>query len=177
MALHASFYTMATEAIDEYLQASEDCLNFAKRDSGVLGYPATLLLFCVANALGVYLSGESITIAGRPQKITAKEPFRVLNHECFGLRLDHDQIKRLEKVYRNALAHTAIIDLGATLVAHVDGPVFIFRRNGVRINLQSFQKLVAAAWSQFPKERIKSWAERHHKFRLRHPIFGTPGPR
>jgi hypothetical protein len=171
MALHTSFYTMAIEAIDEYLQASADCLNFAKRDDGVLGYPATLLLFCVANALGVYLSGESVTIAGRPQKITDGEPFRVLNHECFGLGLDHEQIKRLERVYRNALAHNAIIDLGAILVAHVDGPVFRFRPNGnVRINLQSFHKLVAEAWRQFPKERIKSWAERHHKFRLEHPI-------
>lgn len=162
---------MAIEAIDEYLQASQDCLNFAKRDDGVLGYPATLLLFCVANALGVYLAGESVTIDGRSQKIRKNEPFRVFNHSCFGFALSDLQIKRLEKVYRNALAHNAIIDLGAILVAHVDGPVFRFRANGnVRINLQSFHKVVAEAWRQFPKERIKSWAERHHKFRLEHPI-------
>jgi hypothetical protein len=86
MALHASFYTMAIDGIDEYLQASQDCLDFAKRDDGVLGFPATLLLFCITNALGVYMAGESVTIAGRAQRITVKEPFRIFNHELFGLR-------------------------------------------------------------------------------------------
>jgi hypothetical protein len=175
MALHASFYTMAIDGIDEYLQASQDCLDFAKRDDGVLGFPATLLLFCITNALGVYMAGESVTIAGRAQRITVKEPFRIFNHELFGLRLDHAQIKHLEKAYRDALAHTAIIDLGASMVAHVDGPVFIFRPHGsVRINLASFQKCVAAAWSRFPRERIKLWADQHHAFRRKHPLSQLP---
>jgi hypothetical protein len=175
MALHASFYTMAIDGINEYLEASENCLNFAKRDDGVLGFPATLLLFCITNALGVYMAGETVTISGRPQRITAKEPFRVFNHELFDLRLEHAQIKHLEKAYRNALAHTAIIDLGASMVAHVDGPVFIFRpQGGVRINLASFQKYVAAAWSRFPKERIKSWADQHYALRRKHPLSQLP---
>src|SRR5438128_4765068 len=171
MALHTSFYTMAIEGIEEYLAAAENCLSFEKSDTGVLGFPATLLLFCVANALGVYLAGESVTIDGRSHKITEKEPFRVLNHQCFDLGLDHQQIKSLEKAYRNSLAHNAIIDLGAALVAHVDGPVFVFRSNGIHINLQSFHKRVSAAWQQFPKEHIQSWAERHQKLRLERPVF------
>jgi len=177
MALHTSFETMAIEAIDEYLTASENCLTFEKARGGSLGYPATLLLFCVTNALGVYLAGESVTIGGRSQRITEHEPFRVLNHDCFGrLALNDKQIKRLEKVYRNALAHNAIIDLGAVLVVRRDnGPlIFIFRPDGILINLPSFHKIVAAAWQRFPKERIKSWAERHHKFRREHPIFDQP---
>lgn len=171
MALHASFYTMAIDGIDEYLTTSEYCLDFTKRDDGVLGFPAALLLFCITNAMGVYMSGESVTIAGRTQRITKQEPFRIFNHELFDLRLEHAQIKHLETAYRNALAHTAIIDLGASMVAHVDGPVFIFKPHGsVRINLASFQKRVADAWSRFPKERIKSWADQHHALRRKRPL-------
>jgi len=63
------------------------------------------------------------------------------------LALNDKQIKRLEKVYRNALAHNAIIDLGAVLVVRRDnGPlIFIFRPDGILINLPSFHKIVAAA--------------------------------
>jgi hypothetical protein len=132
MALHTSFETMAIEAIDEYLTASENGLTFEKVGGGSLGYPATLLLFCVTNALGVYLAGERVTMGGRSQRITEHEPFRVLNHDCFGrLALNDKQIKRLEKVYRNAFA---IIDLGAVLVIRRDnGPlIFIFRPDGIR---------------------------------------------
>src|SRR2546428_8310808 len=101
MALHTSFETMAIEAIDEYLTASENCLTFEKAGGGSLGYPATLLLFCVTNALGVYLAAQSATIGGRSQRITEHEPFRVINHDCFGrLAFNDNQINRLGKLDR-----------------------------------------------------------------------------
>jgi hypothetical protein len=92
MTLHKSMSSMAAEVIEEYLRTAQFCLEFRKQDGGCLGYPATLLLLCVANALGSYLAGESVTIEGKPQKITRGEPFRILNHPLFGLQLSHKRI-------------------------------------------------------------------------------------
>src|SRR4051812_49746465 len=99
---------MAVEAIEEYLATAEMCQAAKKTDGGCLGYPATLLLFCIVNALGCFLCGDTVQIDGRTQKITKGEPFRVLNHDIFGLNLESVQIKLLEKAYRNTLAHNAI---------------------------------------------------------------------
>jgi hypothetical protein len=62
MALHNNMASMASEAIEEYLRAAQFCLEFRKADNGILGYPATLLLLCVTNALGSYLMGDLVTI-------------------------------------------------------------------------------------------------------------------
>lgn len=159
MAVHENPGRMAMEAIDEYFTASENCLRFRKPDDGCLGYPATLLLFCVINALGICLHGDSVTIDGRLQTITPGEPFRILNHECFGLGLSHKEIKLLEESYRNRLAHNAIIDVGSFLLPRSDDPPFVFESGQVGIKVFSFHQLVVRAYSRFPKERIESWAK------------------
>jgi hypothetical protein len=158
MALHENLGQLAIEAIDEYLIASANCLKFRKKDGGCLGYPATLLLLCVINALGVWLDGDNVTIDGRLEKITEGEPFRVLNHDCFGLELSGQEIKLLKQSYRNRLAHNAIIDVGSFLLPREDDPPFVFESEGVGIKVFSFYKLVVRAYSRFPKERIHSWA-------------------
>lgn len=150
---------MAKEAIEEYLQTSAYCLGFVKAHGGCLGYPAALLLFCVTNALGVFLKGDVVTIDGRPQRITDREPFRVFNHDIFGLQLSSERIKLLEKRYRNKLAHNAIIGIG-TFMTRAIGPTppFIFGGNKSQqiqsIQLDPFQQLVENAWKKFPKERL-----------------------
>ena len=162
MALHKDFATMAVEAINEYLEVAESCLNARKSDGGCLGYPAALLLFCVTNAFGVYLCGDNIQIDGRNRTITPREPFQVLNHAIFGLDLRGTQIKLLEQCYRNKLAHNAIIELGAVLI-HAPGQLphpFSFAANQVQvINLHSFHRLVATAWEKFPRDRIHTWSK------------------
>jgi hypothetical protein len=153
---------MAVEAINEYIEVSEHCLKAKKSDGGCFGYPAALLLFCVTNALGVYLRGDNIQIDGRTQTIPRGEPFRVLNHPIFGLDLKGAQVDLLEECYRNKLAHNAIIEVGAVLI-HAPGQLsrpFIFTSNQVQvINLDSFHRLVAAAWEKFPRNRIEAWAK------------------
>jgi hypothetical protein len=94
------------------------------------------------------------------QKITLGEPFRVLNHECFGLGLSSQQIKLLEQSFRNRLAHNAIIDVGSFLLPLSGDPPFAFESGRVGIKVFSFHELVARAYSRFPKERIESWAKR-----------------
>ncbi len=158
MAIHNNLSTMAIEGINEYLAASQICLRHRKADGGCLGYPAALMLFCVVNALGNYLSGDAIVVETKKRKVTRREPFLVLNHGYFGLGLKHTEIKTLEKSYRNALAHTAIIEPGAALLALDDDPPFCFPEIGVvEIRLCAFYRHVARAWDKFPKERIDQW--------------------
>jgi hypothetical protein len=149
MAIHQKPAGLSVEAIDEYVRASQLCLDFRKRDGGCLGYPATLLLFCVVEAIGRYLALDKLN------KIRKGEPFFVLNHLCFGLTLTPDQIKRLEWWYRNGLAHNAALPTGTGLTGE-DGPPFDFAANGdpVKIRVFSFHRLVKQAWEAFDRSLI-----------------------
>jgi hypothetical protein len=124
---------MAVEGIDEYLTAAHMCLDHRKPDGGCLGYPATLLLLCVVNALGTYLTGDDAMIDGKLVRITRGEPFRVLNHDCFGLNLSGKEIKLLEGSYRNRLAHNAIIERGSSMAPSNEEPPFVFQSDRVAI--------------------------------------------
>jgi hypothetical protein len=150
MAIHQEPAGLSVEAIDEYVRASELCLKFRKSDGGCLGYPATLLLFCVVDALGGYLSLD------KRNNIPKGEPFFVLNHRCFGLTLTKDQVKRLEWWYRNGLAHNAALPPGTGLTGE-DGPPFEFAANDdpVMIRVFSFHGLVSEAWERFDKSLIR----------------------
>lgn len=168
MALHSDFATMAVECVDEYIETAANCLKSRKPDGGCFGYPATLLLFCVINILGVFLRGETIKIEKREQTITKGEPFRVLNHSIFGLNLNAKRIKILEQSYRNALAHEGIIEWGAFLVQTPNGQSrqnpFTFATDKVQvIDVDSLHQLVVKAWNQFDKGRIQTWARQRRK--------------
>jgi hypothetical protein len=160
MALHRNMASMASEVIEEYLRASQFCLEFRNFDGGCLGYPATLLLLCVTNALGSYLTGEDVAIEGKQQKITRGEPFRVLNHTLFGLQLTHKQIKLIEQFYRNRLSHNAIIERGSFILPAQGGTPFVFSGNHVLVRIASFERLVSKVWAKFPKEQIALWEQR-----------------
>lgn len=165
MTLHKSMASMASEVIGEYIRASQFCLEFRKLDGGCLGYPATLLLLCVTNALGSYLSGEAVTIEGKSQKITQGEPFRVLNHQLFGLQLTHKQIKLIEHSYRNRLSHNAIIERGSFLLPTQAGAPFIFSGKGMLTRVGSLYQLVSEVWARFPKEQITLWERSQPHYR------------
>jgi hypothetical protein len=149
MAIHQQPAGLSVEAIDEYIRASALCLDFRKPDGGCLGYPDTLLLFCVVDAIGRYLALEKMS------NIPKREPFFVLNHSSFGLTLTPEQIKRLEWWYRNGLAHNAALPPGTGLTGE-DGPPFEFAVNGdpVMIRVISFHRLVSQAWLHFAKSLI-----------------------
>jgi len=156
MAIHQEPAGLSIEAIDEYLSASELCLNSRKGDGGCLGYPATVLLFCVVNAIGGYLA------LNKRNKIPKGEPFFVFNHVCFGLTLTQKQIKRLEWWYRNGLAHNAVLPPGTCLSAEA-GEAFDFAANGdpIKIRVFPFHELVKRAWEKFDKKQINPSAVLH----------------
>jgi len=149
MAIHQELASLSVEAIDEYLKASELCLNSRKGDGGCLGYPATLLLFRVVDAVGGYLA------LNKQNKIPKGEPFLVLNHSCFGLKLTPHQIKRLEWSYRNGLAHNAVLPPG-TCLSGEEGEVFDFAANGdpIKIRVFALHRLVAQAWERFDRGQL-----------------------
>lgn len=163
MAVHQKLWTLAEEAIDEYLTAAAKCIEFRKPDSGCLGFPAALLLLCAVNALGTYLRDEMVNIDGKEQPITKGQPFRVLNHPLLGQKLSMAQIKRVEHAYRNALAHEALMWPGHWLTPAPTAPPFSFQGEQISISVPSLYAAVKFAWRNFDKSKIKGSIE---KFRL-----------
>jgi hypothetical protein len=144
MAQHPNSESLTIEVVEEYLATAKYCLDFVKPETGgCLGYPATLLLFCVINTMGGYMIRE-------------KEPFRVLNTQLFGLNLNPAQIKQIEKWYRNLLAHNGMIAPGTTLSPEPDGDPFGFSSNGepTLIRVKPFYAIVLKAWKKFNKALI-----------------------
>jgi hypothetical protein len=144
MALHSNAATLTIEAIEEYLATARYCLDVVKPGTGgCFGYPATLLLFCVVNAMGGYA-------------IRGNEPFRVLNTPCFGSNLTPTQVKQLEKWYRNLLAHNGMIAPGTILTPETEGEPFEFSKAGepTLIRVKLFYALVLKAWAAFDKTLI-----------------------
>src|SRR5712692_1182262 len=155
MAIHTNLWTLAEEAIDEYILTAQHCLEYRKSDGGCLGYPSALLLLCVVNAIGTYLRNEPVLINGRRQLITRGEPFRVLNHEILKQTLTQGQIKTVEKAYRNLLAHNAMLAPDSWLLPGKGSTVFVFQNGRVGIYVVSLFEMVLHAWGAFDKSKIK----------------------
>jgi hypothetical protein len=155
MSVQPNPWSLAEEAIGEYLLASRICVEHRKQDGGILGYPAALLLLCIVNALGTYLRGEEVVIEGKKQQITRGKPFRALNHLLFRQDLTRAQIDRIEAAFRNPLAHNALIHIGAGLTPAEAGLPFEFSNNEVWISVPMLHKIVTDAWEHFDKSKIK----------------------
>lgn len=144
MAIHPNANSLTAEVIEEYLDIANLCIATTKQDGGIYGYPATLLLLCVINALGSSL-------------IVGNEPFRVLKEAPFNCRLDNRQIKQLEQWYRNLLAHNGMIAPGTCLSPEDRGAPFAFSSDEpVLIRVKSLYNLVRDAWEQLDKVKLNS---------------------
>jgi hypothetical protein len=163
MAIHKHLSTLAVEAIDEYLHIARQCAEQLKAGGGIFGYPAALLLLCVVNALGTYLRNEEVVIDGKKQRITEGEPFRVLNHSILNQNLTMTQIKKIERAYRNQLAHAALLEPGAWLTPQATSSPFMFSGDEVAISVPTLRQVVESAWNRFDRDKIKQAVD---KFRL-----------
>ncbi|MGH9562694.1 MAG: hypothetical protein ACRD3S_14680 [Terracidiphilus sp.] len=144
MTIHPNVNGLTIEAIEEYLDIAKFCISSKKQDGGIYGYPATLLLFSVINAIG-----ESQT--------AGNEPFRVLKEKPFGCQLNDRQIKKLEQWYRNLLTHNGMIAPGACLSPEDRGDPFKFDRDEpVMIRVKPLYTLVRNAWDQFDKANVNA---------------------
>lgn len=159
MAIHLNANSLTTEVIEEYLDIAKLCIATKKQDGGIYGYPATLLLFCVINALG------SSLIAGN-------EPFRILKQAPFNCGLDDRQVKRLEQWYRNILVHNGMIAPGTCLSPDDGGAPFTFRSDEpVLIRVKPLYNLVRSAWEQVDKVKLNSNWKFSTNPEIKIPIF------
>jgi hypothetical protein len=78
-----------------------------------------------------------------------------LNHPLLKQNLSDEQIKRIEKAFRNPLAHNALIAVGVGLTPAEASSAFEFPNNEVWISLPMLYNIVADAWTQFDKTKIK----------------------
>ncbi len=132
----------AITAIDEYLRASEICINVMKSNGG-LGYAATLLLLCATDAIGHGVlpdNGDSTRL-----DVLAGPPFDNV--------LSVDQARQVKNWYRHLLTHTATMAIGVYLEPDVSGAPFDFDNQGapVLIRVGKLHEIVSAAWERVDK--------------------------
>ena len=159
MAIHPNSSSLTVEVIEEYLDIANLCINTKKPDGGIYGYPATLLLFCVIEALGTGLRKD-------------KNPFQVLREPPFNCTLSFDQVKDLKEWYRNPLAHNGMIVPGICLSPEDSGAPFTFSSNQpVLIRVKSLYDLVHGAWRQLSKGKLNSNWRSSTNPEIKNPIF------
>ena len=98
--------------------------------SGCYGFPAALLLFSVADAIGSYVLGGG-----------TRKHLDILAHKDFyGLPLEKNAIDAIYKKYRNLLTHNAVLAPGVSLnIGTLNDAVVESRRDGTYcINLVPF---------------------------------------
>lgn len=103
----------------------------------MLGYPATLLLLCVLDALGHWLKVG-----------TGHTRLEVLNHPSFNQGLNEDQLKNLTHWYRYLLVHQAAM-APKSFLSPEDGAPFQVSPNGElnMIRVKPLYDLVSKAWN------------------------------
>jgi hypothetical protein len=146
MAIHNTICDLYENIIEEYILAAEQCLAFRKKnDNGALGYPSVLLMFCIVEGIAYCRNSET------------KEPFHIVLEEPFSLRLDKPQIKKIEKWFRNPLAHNAIMAPGALLTGDEFGDVFEFSDTGqvIKLRVVLLLELIKDAWEKFDRESCR----------------------
>lgn len=108
MAIHPNLHSMTKESLKEMLEVAEYCIAFDKsKDTrwpdqyGCYGYPAAILLLCIVDSIGTIIQkgGHDTTIH-----------FQVLNNpKYYNLNLKQEELRIIEKEYRNRLTHNGHI--------------------------------------------------------------------
>ena len=124
MAIHAGTASMLRESTKEMLFVAKHCISFRKdqewgheQQGGCLGFPATVLLFCITDTIGSFHKGDEsflVSIDGKPRSIKkdAFEHFFVLNSPYYNLALTGETIRKIYLNYRNILVHNLALPPG-----------------------------------------------------------------
>ncbi|MDE1906059.1 MAG: hypothetical protein KGH75_06360 [Rhodospirillales bacterium] len=137
MALHNSIQGLATESVNECLEAARLLIENKKPDNSIMGYAATLLLFSVTDAISHHLKvGKGHT------------RLEALNTNGFDLNLNKNQIQKIKLWFRNALIHNATIVPGVFLTSEVNGDVFEFQNSlPIKIRVPCFYEVLKNGWN------------------------------
>ncbi|HYA20895.1 MAG TPA: hypothetical protein VEG25_09665 [Burkholderiales bacterium] len=121
MAIHPDTVSMLQESLREYLCVAEWCVHYQKDASwgskqigGRLGYPAAVMMFCIADTIGSFHRGNtsfSAPVDGKAVMIRQQgfHHFYVLNSDYYRQSLSEAAIKRLYANFRDLLVHNAAL--------------------------------------------------------------------
>ena len=128
MAIHYTKLGLAKESINEMLHVAEYTVTYRKTDKtqwgdnatgGILGYPATVILFSIIDCLGSYFANDqklSVIIDGKERKIkNASQHIYILNSKYFNLDLSRIDLDNIYKNVRSTLTHNSLLPEGYML--------------------------------------------------------------
>lgn len=162
MAIHSDTASMLQESLREYLYVADSCVRFQKDDSwgsgqtgGRLGYPAAVMMFCIADTIGSFHRGDknfSVAVDGKLVTIQRQgfQHFYVLNSEYYGQSLSEAAINRLYANYRDLLVHNASLAPEHFLISNLSLPAAFAVVNGrLVVNIDGFLRISSGAVKLF----------------------------
>ncbi|MBI3249050.1 MAG: hypothetical protein HYZ50_21310 [Deltaproteobacteria bacterium] len=128
MAIHRKKEELAKESIYEMLHVAEYAVTHRKTDKaqwgdnatgGILGYPATVILFSITDCLGSYFANDpnfTVNVDGKEWKIKqASQHIYILNSKYFNLDLSRIDLDNIYKNVRSVLIHNSLLPEGYLL--------------------------------------------------------------
>ena len=151
MAIHYKISSMVQEALIEMFLVANFCINFRKDPKiwgsyGCYGYPAAILLFSIADAIGSYVIGGN-----------TRKHFDILVHkDYYNLNLKDEDIDLIYKNYRSLLTHNAALPYNFYLnIGKKNDSVYQIKDGKPLINLLPFFLLTKKVLNKFLNEADK----------------------
>jgi len=165
MPIYNDEISMMKDALKESLLAAKLCIDYKKGNdnwstTGCLGFPGSILLFSMADAIGSYYRGRNefkIKVNGSLRAIKKPtEHFFILNSAYYGLTLEKEIIDQIYESYRCKLIHNSLLpqnhflDIGNELDApFVTDETEDKRKYPIKVNLLPFYKISEKAVNRF----------------------------
>jgi hypothetical protein len=128
MAIHTYKLGLSKEAIYEMLHVAKYCITYRKDDKaqwgnnatgGILGFPATVILFSIIDCLGSYFANDpkfSVKIDGKDWRIKSSgQHIYILNSKYFDLDLSQIDLDNIYHNVRSTLTHNSMLPEGYSL--------------------------------------------------------------
>ncbi|MEK9179289.1 MAG: hypothetical protein AAB893_02370 [Patescibacteria group bacterium] len=123
MTIHENIPSLLKESLLELIFVAEYCVDYRKTNpqwpkgqvSGCLGFPASILLFSIVDAIGSYYREDKdfrITVDGNNKRIRndSFQHFYILNSDYYNKQgLSEGFIKKIYNNYRSLLIHNAAL--------------------------------------------------------------------
>ena len=114
MTTHSTQKSMLRESLTDMLNGAKICIEYDKSNGGCLGYPACLLLLCVADTIASYHEGDTdfeIKVEGENRMIKSNgyQRFYIFNSSYYNLTLRENFIKKIYENYRSLLVHNGTL--------------------------------------------------------------------
>jgi hypothetical protein len=145
MAEHRTIKDLGCEVMEDFLMAAGICVETRKTYGGILGYPATLILLAVTDAIGHGLDVGS----GDTRLAVLQHPSFSEKLAKFGQDLSSRHVKNLTQWYRHMLAHSGLIAPGVALTPEREGAPFGFTGEELTsIRVPVLYQLIRDVWGE-----------------------------